>query len=815
MYLIAWGRRADGTIAGMSFQHLKDRFSLSVGRDAKDPAEFRAHQFKAVIGITPLMMAGNAINATIICLAFSGKPFAFAVYVWTALIYAMAFTGYYSWRKSNAHAFPSRISARTLTKVAVNSTALGLLWGSLPLIAYPGGDLATKLIIVGFVGGMMGGGSFALYMVPHALVGYLSSIFGCFFLALAMSRGSGDLAVGALVIMYFGSLLAASLTVARMFAASKITATQVEEQASIIGLLLNDFEESASDWLWETDLSGAMTRGAQRFHQATGIAQNMIERVAVAENLTALRKTAPVNGKGFAKFLQSIQTKAPFNELELSVTREDRSEVWFSLSGKPLVDRDGQFTGYRGVASNITNDKLANERIAYLAHNDALTGLVNRAHFSLAIERCFESRRLSDGALFSVFYLDLDGFKLINDTKGHKVGDELLVEVGARMKKALRDNDVVARLGGDEFGILLRHEFSTRYLSALAEKIIEAIGRPFEIDGHIVSVGVSIGIAIAPHDGSGVEALLNSADLGLYRAKEQGKGTFRFFETKMDDIVRDRRILEQELRGALAADQFELHFQPLVSALDDTTSGFEALIRWNHPTRGQVPPSDFIPLAEKTGLICEIGDWVLMEACRTAAAWPEHMTISVNLSPQQFQNRKIVKSTKHALEATGLTPARLELEITESLFVDNTEEALIALNDLKALGVMTSLDDFGTGYSSLSYLLKFPFDKLKIDQSFIRSIEKDKTARDILETIARLGKILNLSVTAEGVENADQALYLSTMACSQMQGFHFGRPIPSAQIPGFLLGETSRRLKGREALAEAQGRRDDLEQARA
>jgi diguanylate cyclase (GGDEF)-like protein len=799
----------------MSFQILKDRFSLSVGRQAKDQAEFRAHQLRAVIGITPLMMAGNAINATIICVAFSGKPFAFGVFVWTALIYAMAFSGYYSWLKSNAHAFPSRISARTLRKVATNSTLLGLLWGAVPLMAYPGGDLATKLIIVGFVGGMMGGGSFALYMVPHALAGYLSSIFGCFFLALTISQGPGDLAVGALLVMYYGSLLTASLTVARMFATSKISASQVEEQASIIGLLLKDFEESASDWLWETDAGGTMTRGAQRFHQATGIAQNVIETVANSENLQALGKSPYVGGKGFGKFLHSIQTKTPFNGLELNVTKDGCGEVWFSLSGKPLVDQEGRFTGYRGVASDITNDKLANERIAFLAHNDALTGLVNRAHFSQAIERCLESRRLSDGARFSVFYLDLDGFKLINDTKGHRVGDELLVEVGVRLKKALRDNDIVARLGGDEFAILLRNEISTQSLSVLAEKIIGSIRAPFDIDGRIVSVGVSIGIAIALQDGKDVETLLNSADLALYRAKEEGKGTFRFFETKMDDIVRDRRILEQELRGALAGGQFELHFQPLVSAIDDTTSGFEALIRWNHPTRGQVPPSDFIPLAEKTGLIAEIGDWVLMEACRTATSWPEHMTISVNLSPQQFHHRRIVRSTRHALRATGLTPSRLELEITEGLFVDNTEEAVTALNDLKTLGVMTSLDDFGTGYSSLSYLLKFPFDKLKIDQSFIRSIEKDKTARDILETIARLGKILNLSVTAEGVENADQALYLSTMACSQMQGFHFGRPIPSAQIPGFLLGETSRRMKGREALAEAQSRRNDLELARA
>ncbi len=798
----------------MLLQSVKDRFSLSIGREAKDPAEFRAHQLKAVIGITPLMMAGNAVNATIICLAFSGKSFAPGVYVWTALIYAMAFTGYYSWRKSNTHPFPNQISARTLRKVAINSTLLGLLWGFVPLMAYPGGDLATKLVIVAFSGGMMGGGCFALYMVPHALAGYLSGIFGCFFVALLMSRGPGDLAVGALAVMYFGSLLAASLTIAHMFATAKISASQLEEQTSIIGLLLNDFEESASDWLWETDVDGMMTRGAQRFHQATGIAQDLIEISANFEVPHALRNSVQGHGKGFSKLFQSLQTKTAFNDLELSIPKGDRDEVWFSLSGKPLIDRDGKFTGYRGVASNITNDKLANERIAFLAHNDALTGLVNRTHFSQAIERCLESRRLSDGAQFSVFYLDLDGFKLINDTKGHRIGDELLVEVGVRLKKALRDNDVVARLGGDEFGVLLRHEFSTPYLSTLAEKIIAAINKPFEIDGHIVSVGVSIGIAIAPQDGSSVEALLNSADLGLYRAKEQGKGTFRFFETKMDDIVRDRRILEQELRGALAARQFELHFQPLVSALDDTTSGFEALIRWNHPTRGQVPPSDFIPLAEKTGLICEIGDWVLMEACRTAATWPDHMTISVNLSPQQFQNRRVVKSTKLALETTGLTPARLELEITESLFVDNTEEALTALNDLKALGVMTSLDDFGTGYSSLSYLLKFPFDKLKIDQSFIRSIEKDKTARDILETIARLGKILNLSVTAEGVENADQALYLSTMACSQMQGFHFGRPIPSGQIAAFLLGETSRRMKGKEAMVKARRRRGDLEKLR-
>jgi diguanylate cyclase (GGDEF)-like protein len=787
----------------MTIQHFKERFKLASGSEAKDPAEYRSHQLKAVIGVTPLMMAANAVNATIVCLAFYAQPFAYGIYVWTALIYLMAFSGYHSWRRSNSHPFPSRISPRSIKKVVVNSTFLGFLWGAVPLMAYPSGDLATKLIIVSFVGGMMGGGCFALYVVPQAVAGYLIGLSSSFFIALAISQGQGDLAVGALLIMYVGCLLVASLKMAQTFADSKISASKVEEQASIIGLLLKDFEESASDWLWETDAQGTMVRGAQRFHDATGVAIAIMEKIGNLEGFNELRKVTQVTGKGFTKFLQSIKSRAQFNDLEINIKDANNTEVWFNLSGKPLLDNDGAFIGYRGVASNITNDKISNERIAFLAHNDALTGLVNRAHFSQAIERCFDNRRLSGTAKFSIFYLDLDGFKLINDTKGHKVGDELLVEVGVRLKKALRENDVVARLGGDEFAIMLRNDISMQSLALLAEKIIDAIKVPFEIDGHIVTVGVSIGIAIAPKDGADVETILNSADLGLYRAKEEGKGTFRFFETTMDDIVRDRRILEQELRGALAGGQFELHFQPLVSAIDDTTSGFEALIRWNHPTRGQVPPSDFIHLCEKTGLICEIGDWVLMEACTTAATWPEHMTISVNLSPQQFHNRRIVSATRKALELTGLAPNRLELEITEGLFVENTEEALLALNDLKALGVMTSLDDFGTGYSSLSYLLKFPFDKLKIDQSFIKSIEKDKTARDILETIAQLGKILNLSVTAEGVENADQALFLSTMACNQMQGFHFGRPIPSAHIAAFLLGETARRLAGKNAMDEA------------
>ncbi len=795
------------------FSFLKQRLSLEIGSEAKDAGEFRAHQLKAVIGVTPLMMAANVIIAAIVCVAFSAKPFAMVTYFWAAMIFALAFAGIYSWRRSRSHPFPGRVSSATLKKVTLNSTMLGFVWGALPLISYPGGDLASKLVTVSFVGGMMGGGCFALYMVPRAMVGYLGAMGGTFALALWLSAGPSDGSIAALLLIYAACLFTAGMTVSHTFASSKLSELRVEEQASIIGLLLKDFEESSSDWLWETNASGAMVRGVQRFHQATGIAVETIEGILGGYAIETLLNSKGICGKGFSDFVKRTGERRPFAGLELHISHDRNGDAWFAVSGKPLLDRSGQFAGFRGVASDITADKQAKQRIAFLAHNDALTGLVNRANFSQAVERCFENRRISSGSQFSVFYLDLDGFKLINDTKGHNFGDQLLVEVGTRLKRALRENDVVARLGGDEFALLLRNEISIPALSALAEKIIDSIERPYEIESQRVNVSVSIGIALAPRDGREAQTLLNNADLALYRAKEEGRGTYRFFEIEMDDIVRDRRMLEQELRAAVVHNQFELHFQPLVSAIDDATIGFEALIRWNHPTRGTVSPVDFIPLAEKTGLICEIGDWVLEEACRTATTWPEQMTISVNLSPQQFHNRRIVSSTRKALYASGLAPHRLELEITEGLFVDNTEEALAALGDLKALGVMTSLDDFGTGYSSLSYLLKFPFDKLKIDQSFIKSIEKDKTARDILETIARLGKILNLSVTAEGVETADQALFLSTMACNQMQGFHFGRPIPSDQISAFLLGETSRRLAGREAMAEATERRNGMKSA--
>ena len=324
-----------------------------------------------------------------------------------------------------------------------------------------------------------------------------------------------------------------------------------------------------------------------------------------------------------------------------------------------------------------------------------------------------------------VLYLDLDQFKAVNDSRGHLIGDKLLVQVSKRIKSALREADIAARLGGDEFAIILNNNCDADETAALAHRLVETVGKPYEFDEDIVSIGVSIGIAIAPINGTRPDQILRNADLALYRAKAEGRGTWRFFESQMDSDVRERRMLELELRQALKEGEFVLHYQPLVSAEDNKPSGFEALVRWNHPIRGIVPPAEFIPIAEQTGLIKQIGDWTIHEACHAAARWPEDLLVAVNLSAKHFQMSDITAVVREALAASKLPPHRLELEITESLLIERPDDVVEKLGELKALGVTIAMDDFGTGYSSLSHLLKFPFDKIKIDRSFVTASPED------------------------------------------------------------------------------------------
>jgi len=389
-----------------------------------------------------------------------------------------------------------------------------------------------------------------------------------------------------------------------------------------------------------------------------------------------------------------------------------------------------------------------------------------------------------------VLCLDLDHFKDVNDTLGHPVGDELLKSVTERIMQCVREADLVARLGGDEFAIV--HVAATSETSALAQlasRLVDVLAAPYLLEGHQVVVGVSIGVSVAPADSEDPDQLLKNADMAMYRAKGDGRGTYRFFEPGMDARAQARRIMELELRTAVRAQEFDIHYQPIRDLRADRITGVEALVRWNHPLRGIIAPAEFIPLAEATGLIVPIGDWVLRRACADASRWPENLSIAVNLSPVQFRNRNLIAAVKQALADSGLAPERLELEITESVLLQDGGATLDKLHTLRKLGVRISMDDFGTGYSSLSYLRSFPFDKIKIDRSFIHELATREDSMAIVRAVTGLGKSLGIATTAEGVETTEQLEILRNEGCTEVQGYLFSPPIPLLQIERLLTAE--------------------------
>ena len=440
--------------------------------------------------------------------------------------------------------------------------------------------------------------------------------------------------------------------------------------------------------------------------------------------------------------------------------------------------------GFVVTFEDITEQLRAEERIRHLAHYDALTDLPNRVAFYEGIDSILKHLRRSDST--AILSLDLDHFKNVNDTLGHPVGDGLLKAAAERMRSCVRSDDIVARLGGDEFAIIQVPAQDATNVTALAARLIEAVGAPYDIDGHQVIVGVSIGIAIAPTDGHEPDVLMKNADLALYRAKADGGGAYRFFETEMDARMQTRRALELDLRKAVVNGEFELYYQPIVDVTTQQITSCEALVRWHHPERGIVAPMEFIPLAEETGLIVPIGEWVLQQACKEAVGWPAHVTIAVNLSPAQFKNHGLVQTIARALADSRLPPGRLELEITELVLLQDNAGAFATLHELRDLGIRIAMDHFGTGYSSLGYLRSFPFNKIKIDKSFIQDFPLKEDSIAIIRAVVGLGSSLGITTTAEGVETKEQFDHLAAEGCNEVQGFLFSKPRPSSEIIGLI-----------------------------
>jgi len=448
---------------------------------------------------------------------------------------------------------------------------------------------------------------------------------------------------------------------------------------------------------------------------------------------------------------------------------------------------------------DITEQRRSEAKIAHMALHDALTGLPNRV---LLNEQLGHALALAKrGEIVAAHLLDLDHFKNVNDTLGHPAGDKLLKTATARLRAIARETDTVARMGGDEFAFVQLGISQPSDATALALRIIEVVSQPYDIDGQQVIIGSSVGIAVGPMDGSTPDELLRNADLALYRAKGDGRGTFRFFEQGMDAQMQERRAMECDLRKALAADQFELHYQPVVDLESNAIRGFEALVRWRHPHKGLISPAAFIPLAEEIGFIVPLGEWVLRQACATAATWPGRLEVAVNLSPVQFGTPGLVQVVVGALAASGLPAERLELEITESTLLQDSENTLSTLFQLRALGVRIAMDDFGTGYSSLSYLQSFPFDKIKIDRSFIKDVAEGVASLNIVRAVAAMAKGLGMTTTAEGVETQQQRDAVRSEGCTEMQGFLFSKPLPAAEIERLYLAQLRSHEDGKSATA--------------
>ena len=467
----------------------------------------------------------------------------------------------------------------------------------------------------------------------------------------------------------------------------------------------------------------------------------------------------------------------------------DGVEHWWSLTGKPIYDSRSVFIGYRGVGTDVSAARRSEDRIAYLACYDSLTDLSNRVMFQDKLRQVCD-----DGKPFALLSLDLDGFKSVNDTLGHAAGDALLRAVARRIRNCVREHDVVGRLGGDEFAIL-QPAADVGQAAELARRIIERVSEVYTIDGCTAGIGVSIGIMMPTAGSESPTELLKGADLALYRAKAEGRGTWRFFDSEMDAFAEARRRLQSDLRQALEHDEFALHFQPIISLATSEVEVVEALLRWTHPQRGAVAPSDFIPIAEESGLILPIGTWVLREACRQAMLLPDSVRVAVNLSPAQLRAPRLLNLVDEALHETGLPPGRLELEITETIFLDASTTVLSTLHALHARGIRVALDDFGTGYSSLSYLRSFSFNKVKIDRSFVRDLGDSAEANAIVKAITGMAESLGIGTVAEGVESLEQLDLLRGSGCAQVQGFLFSRAMPIGSIVQ-LISERNRLERG-------------------
>lgn len=767
--------------------------------DAAIAAGFRAQQVRAILQLTPLTMLANAFNAMVILTIYFHSANFDAVLLWTLILSIAIFLGTRSWISYRNRPQPERVSARAIKRASLHAAALGIVWGTLPILTFSSLDTANTLMLITICTGMICAGGFALATVPQAAISYVLLLtLGC---EIAVFRDNitvhWDLTL--LFALYAFIICAAILASGKTFGARLMAEAEAAHQQQLISLLLHDFESHTSDWLWELDIRGFVHEPSKKILHLLGTTSAELRSILFVDLFDhAFSEQEHTDKNPVAQLRMLLTQHEPFRDLVLPIIINGERQ-WWQLTAKPLLNSQSHHIGWRGVGSNVTQKYNAEFEMRRLANYDSLTNLANRHYFYVQLD---ELKKQQTVKAFTVFFLDLDNFKNVNDSLGHGVGDRVLQTVSNRLLSSIRNDDLLARLGGDEFALISYGEDSVRRAGLLAQRLLDTFVEPCLIDGNSLQMGCSIGIALAPEHGRDPDTLLKNADMALYAAKSAGRNTFRFYESGMEIVAQQKLHLLNDMRSALEEHtatskllhknftddlvwpqtpingQFEIYFQPQVKLATQKIIGFEALIRWHHPELGLISPAQFIPLAEESNLIIPIGTWVLVEACKYAAKWQTDWNIAVNLSAVQFRQGNVVEVVRWALQISRLAPMRLELEITESLLIQDNIAAQQTLTALRKLGVRIALDDFGTGYSSLAYLRSFPLNKLKIDRSFVSALSQDSSALAIVNAIIQLAEALNLETTAEGIESELEANILRTCGCNYAQGFYFGRPMP-------------------------------------